>query len=40
MYAGGGEMMQNIDDTCGSGTTEFAARAIEHFCKAQAINPR
>ena len=39
MYAGGGEMTQNIDDTCGSGTAEFAARAIEHFCKAQAINP-
>ncbi len=40
MYAGGGEMTQNIDDTCGAGTAEFAARAIEHFCKAQAINPR
>ena len=34
MYAGGGEMTDNIDAAGGSGTAAFAAAAIEEFVKA------
>ncbi len=34
MYASGGEMTDNIDARAGAGTAEFAARAIEYYCKA------
>ena len=34
MYAAGGEMTDNIDAHAGVGTADFAARAIEHCCKA------
>ena len=34
MYAAGGEMTDNIDAHAGAGTAAFAARAIEHYCKA------
>ena len=33
MYAGGGAMTENIDKAGGSGTAEFAYRAIEVYCK-------
>ena len=33
MYVAGGEFTQNIDSYGGEGTAEFAARAIEIFCK-------
>jgi len=33
MYAGGGEFTQNIDKAGGVGTAEFAARAIEIYCR-------
>ncbi len=33
MYAAGGEMTDNIDTVGGKGTAEFAARAIEEYCK-------
>lgn len=33
MYAGGGSMTENIDKTAGVGTAQFAANAIEIFCK-------
>lgn len=32
MYAGGGEMADNINHAGGEGTAEFAARAIEVYC--------
>lgn len=35
MYAGGGEMTDNIDNSCGNGTSEFVAKAIEHYCAKQ-----
>ena len=31
MYAGGGEFTDNIDNTCGKGTADFAAKAIEVY---------
>lgn len=33
MYAGGGELTDNIDNSCGNGTAAFAAQEIEHYCK-------
>ena len=33
MYAAGGEMTDNIDRAGGSGTGEFAAKAIEIYCR-------
>ena len=33
MYAGGGEMTENIDAAAGEGTGAFAQRAIEIFCR-------
>ena len=33
MYAAGGSMTENIDKAGGKGTAEFAARAIECYCK-------
>ena len=33
MYAGGGEMTDNIDAAGGKGTAEFAAKAIAEYCK-------
>lgn len=33
MYAGGGEMTENIERFCGEGTAEYAAQAIEIYCK-------
>lgn len=33
MYAGGGEFAENIDRAGGPGTAEFAAAAIEIYCK-------
>ena len=32
MYAGGGELTDNIDNSCGKGTAEFVAKAIEYYC--------
>lgn len=32
MYAGGGSMTENIDRAGGTGTAEFAAKAIEIYC--------
>ena len=32
MYAGGGSMTENIDKAGGSGTGEFAKKAIDIFC--------
>ncbi|MDO5346273.1 MAG: MerR family transcriptional regulator [Lachnospiraceae bacterium] len=32
MYAGGGEMTENIDKVSGKGTADFAAAAIEVYC--------
>lgn len=32
MYAGGGELTDNIDNSCGNGTAEFVAKAIEYYC--------
>ena len=32
MYAGGGEMTDNIDNSCGNGTAAFVAKAIEYYC--------
>ena len=32
MYSGGGSMTENIDAVGGTGTAEFAARAIEVYC--------
>ena len=32
MYAGGGEMTENINAAGGSGTAEYAGRAIEAYC--------
>ena len=32
MYAGGGEMTENIDAAGGAGTGTFAQRVIEHYC--------
>ena len=32
MYAGGGEMTENIDHAGGEGTAEFAAQAIKVYC--------
>ena len=31
MYAGGGELKENIDDVGGVGTAEFASKAIDIF---------
>jgi hypothetical protein len=31
MYAGGGELTENIDDVGGVGTAEFASKAIDIF---------
>ena len=33
MYAGGGDFTTGIDQIGGEGTAEFAARAIEIYCK-------
>lgn len=33
MYAGGGELTENIDAVGGVGTAEFTNKAIEIFCK-------
>ena len=33
MYNGGGSMTENIDKAGGTGTAEFAAKAIEIYCK-------
>lgn len=33
MYSGGGELSENIDKSGGMGTAEFAARAIEIYCR-------
>ena len=33
MYAGGGELTENIDAAGGIGTAEFTNEAIEIFCK-------
>ena len=33
MYNGGGSMTENIDKASGTGTAEFAAKAIEIYCK-------
>lgn len=35
MYASGGEMTENIDSAGGKGTAEFAAKAIEIYCREQ-----
>lgn len=32
MYGGGGDFTTNIDYTCGEGTADFAAAAIEAYC--------
>ena len=32
MYSGGGEFTENIDSYAGTGTAEFAAKAIEIYC--------
>lgn len=32
MYAGGGELTENIDKAGGDGTAIFAAKAIEIYC--------
>ena len=32
MYAGGGELTDNIDNSCGNGTAAFVAKAIEYYC--------
>lgn len=32
MYAGGGDLTDNIDNSCGKGTAAFVAKAIEHYC--------
>ena len=32
MYAGGGELTDNIDNSCGNGTATFVAKAIEYYC--------
>ena len=31
MYAGGGELTENIDAVCGAGTAEFASKAIDIY---------
>ena len=31
MYAGGGELTENIDDVGGVGTAEFVSKAIDTF---------
>ena len=33
MYASGGELTDNIDKLCGSGTAEFVSQAIKIYCK-------
>jgi len=33
MYASGGELTDNIDKSCGSGTAEFVSQAIKIYCK-------
>lgn len=32
MYAGGGELTENIDAAGGAGTSEFVSKAIGHYC--------
>lgn len=32
MYAGGGDLTDNIDNSCGKGTAAFVAKAIEYYC--------
>ncbi len=32
MYAGGGELTENIDAACGEGTAEFVSKAIDLYC--------
>ena len=32
MYVGGGDLTDNIDNSCGNGTAAFVAKAIEHYC--------
>lgn len=32
MYAGGGELTDNIDNSCGNGTAAFVAEAIDFYC--------
>ena len=33
MYAGGGDFTENINKACGAGTAEFAASAINAYCR-------
>ena len=33
MYAADGEFKENIDHAGGSGTAEFASKAIEFYCR-------
>lgn len=35
MYAGGGDMTENIDEVGGKGTAELAAKAIEIYCSSK-----
>lgn len=32
MYAGGGDLTDNIDNSCGNGTAAFVANAIKYYC--------
>jgi predicted transcriptional regulator len=32
MYVGGGELTDNIDNSCGNGMAAFVAKAIEYYC--------
>lgn len=32
MYVGGGDLTDNIDNSCGNGTAAFVAKAIEYYC--------
>lgn len=32
MYAGGGDLTDNIDNSCGNDTATFVAKAIEYYC--------
>lgn len=33
LYGGGGAMTENINKTCGEGVAEFAAKAVEAYCR-------
>ena len=37
MYAAGGEFTKNINAAGGPGAAEFAARAIEYYCRGEEI---